>query len=202
MNLLAVDCALDACQIAVLRGGGVIERIARMRQGHAEAVAGLAATAMAEAGLSFAALDRIAVTVGPGSFAGVRIGLAFARGLAVALEKPCLGFSTLEIFARAMGDDGLRAGVIPAPDGVFLGQWRDGLSARAPARMGLDAARAVLAAEPCQVHGPGAALVGGQFGQDIPSIETLAQLAARAEPTSRPPNPLYLRPPYATLPEA
>lgn len=201
MNVIAVDCALDACQVAVLRGDALSVCSEAMRKGHAERIAGMARDAMAQAGLGFEGIDRIAVTVGPGSFAGVRVGLAFARGLAVALEKPCLGFSTLELFARGEGDSGLRAGAIPAPEAVFLGVWQDGGMIHPPARLSLEEARARLPVG-CAVFGPGAASLGHESADVVPSVAALARLAAVADPAHRAPDPLYLRPPYANLPEA
>lgn len=206
MILLAVDCALDACQVAVSVDGALRIKSEAMRKGHAERVALLAEEAMAEAGVAFAQVDRIAVTVGPGSFAGVRVGLSFARGLAVALSRPCLGVSTLEVFARADGDDGVRAGVMHAPDGVFLALYKDAAPLRAPARMPIDAAQAILEGfDALTVTGPVAALFEGAgrtiVVRDTPPMEALARLALQSAPNDRPPDPLYLRPPYATLPE-
>lgn len=201
VRLIAIDCALDACQIAVADGDTVTTISAPMRKGHAEEVAPMAQRAMAEAGLGFDGLDRIAVTVGPGSFAGVRVGLSFARGLAVALERPCLGYSTLEIFARSDGDDGVRGGVIAAPDGVFFGAWKDGHCIADPARLRLDEARAALP-RGVMLFGPAADQFGFPASANWAPVAVLAQLAARDDPALRPADPLYLRPPYATLPEA
>jgi len=101
MNLLAIDTALDRCSVGVARAGGpavlVSETIGR---GHAERLFGMVAAAMAEAGLAFADLDRIAVTVGPGSFTGVRVGVAAARGFALVLARPAVGIGTLEAIAE------------------------------------------------------------------------------------------------------
>jgi tRNA threonylcarbamoyladenosine biosynthesis protein TsaB len=88
--------------------------------------------------VKFADLTRIAVTVGPGSFTGLRVGLAFAKGLATALSIPCVGVNTLEAWpptanqglrrrrARCADEPGLPAGVrrrraLMAPDALGLG---------------------------------------------------------------------------------
>lgn len=201
VTLLAVDCALDACQIAVARGDQVVLLSEPMRKGHAERVAPMAHDAMTQAGIGFDALDRVVVTVGPGSFAGVRVGLSFARGLAVALGKPCVGFSTLDVFARAQGDAGLRAGVVAAPDGVFVGVWNDGAVAVAPARLPVEAARAVIPNE-ATIFGPAADRFGAPACENWAPLATLVRLGRDADPATHPADPLYLRPPYATLPEA
>ncbi len=70
-----------------------------MARGHAEALMPLIARVMEQAAISFAALDRIAVTVGPGSFTGLRVGIAAARGIALAAGKPVVGLTTLAALA-------------------------------------------------------------------------------------------------------
>src|ERR1051325_1687828 len=89
MKLLAVDTALGACSAAVLDGETVLaHRFAAMERGHAEALAPMVQEVMNEAGLTFAALDRLAVTTGPGTFTRQRVGLAFMRGLRLAPKRP------------------------------------------------------------------------------------------------------------------
>src|SRR3981189_1356767 len=102
MRVLAIDTALEACSAAVLdteRGGILASESIPMLRGHAEALLPLVSRVMNEAGLEFAALDRIAVTVGPGSFTGLRVGVSAARGIAVAAGKPAVGLTTLAAFA-------------------------------------------------------------------------------------------------------
>src|SRR6476646_885543 len=102
MRVLAIDTALGACSAAVLdtAAGAVIasETLAMVR-GHAEAVMPLVARVMDAAGLEFALLDRVAVTTGPGSFTGLRVGIAAARGIALAAAKPAIGLTTFAGFA-------------------------------------------------------------------------------------------------------
>jgi tRNA threonylcarbamoyladenosine biosynthesis protein TsaB len=106
MKILAVDTALGACSVALLDGARILaHRFAAMERGHAEALAPMVDEAMREAGLAFAELDRLAVTTGPGTFTGQRVGLAFMRGLRVVLNKPLAGVSTLEAMAAAAMDE-------------------------------------------------------------------------------------------------
>ena len=87
MRILAIDTALEACSAAVLDtelGAVVARESMAMARGHAEALMPLIARVMEEGGLDFTQIDRIAVTTGPGSFTGMRVGIAAARGLALA----------------------------------------------------------------------------------------------------------------------
>src|SRR6201988_3252943 len=102
MLILAIDTALDACAAAVLdtdSGRLIAQASQAMKRGHAEALMPLIADVMKEAGVPFATLDRIAVTTGPGSFTGLRVGLSAARGIALAANKPVVGITTLTAYA-------------------------------------------------------------------------------------------------------
>src|SRR5688572_27817223 len=102
MRVLAIDTALSACSVAVLdtdRAAVIASDTLVMTRGHAEAVMPMIARVMDEAQADFALLDRIAVTVGPGSFTGLRVGISAARGIALAAGKPAIGLSTLAGFA-------------------------------------------------------------------------------------------------------
>ncbi len=108
MKLLAVDTALGACSAALLDGDTVLaHRFEPMERGHAERLAPMVEEVMREAALPFTALDRLAVTTGPGTFTGQRVGLAFMRGLRVALKKPLIGVTSLAAMAaQAMDETG------------------------------------------------------------------------------------------------
>src|SRR5271155_2637574 len=104
MKTLAVDTALGACSVAITSDGATLaHHWVPMPRGHAEALAPMVERAMADAGVAFADLDRLAVTTGPGTFTGQRVGLAFMRGLRIALGKPLIGLTTLEVMAAAAG---------------------------------------------------------------------------------------------------
>src|SRR5262245_54282255 len=102
MMILAIDTALDACAAAVLDTANrkvIAQESQAMKRGHAEALMPLLARVMKSSGVTFAALDRIAATTGPGSFTGLRVGLSAARGIALAANKPAVGITTLSAFA-------------------------------------------------------------------------------------------------------
>jgi tRNA threonylcarbamoyl adenosine modification protein YeaZ len=102
MKILAVDTALGACSAAVLEGDAVRAHcFVATERGHAEALAPMVQEAMREAEIGFGNLDRLAVTTGPGTFTGQRVGLAFMRGLRLALKKPLAGITTLDAMAAA-----------------------------------------------------------------------------------------------------
>jgi tRNA threonylcarbamoyl adenosine modification protein YeaZ len=102
MLILAIDTALDACSAAVLDTDAskiVAQESQPMKRGHAEALMPLIARVMKASTVAFASLDRIAVTTGPGSFTGLRVGLSAARGIALAAGKPVVGLTTLTAYA-------------------------------------------------------------------------------------------------------
>lgn len=180
-----------------------------MDRGHSERLAGFARDAMVESGLAFDALDRIGVTVGPGSFTGLRVGLAFAQGLGAALDRPVVGISTLDALAASSGSSSEIAALIDARRGqVYARFWRSG-AALGPA----DALSLEVAAERLAALGAGAALAGSgaalfpdilptarRSALEGPEPAALARLTAIADPALAPPRPLYLRPPDATPP--
>ena len=105
MRILAIDTALDACAAAVLdtsRGGIIAHETLAMPRGHAEALMPLIARVMDVAAIAFYDLDRIAVTTGPGSFTGLRVGISACRAIALATGKPAIGLSTLAGFAAPL----------------------------------------------------------------------------------------------------
>jgi len=204
MIVLALDTCLGACSAAVVDDGRVLGRaLEPMTRGHQERLAPMVREVMAAAGLPFSSLDRIGVTVGPGSFTGLRVGLAFAKGLALALDRPCIGVGALDALAATLGSDGAVAAAIDSGRGqIYLQSFRGGEALTAPSVMSLDEARATLNALGGGVlTGPGASLLAeGLAGFQIAELAVadpaaIARLAAAA-PVA-PPRPLYLRPPDA-----
>src|SRR3984885_2250645 len=106
MRVLAIDTALEACSVAVFdtESSRARNRSLPMARGHAEALMPLVATVMSDARTEFAELDRIAVTVGPGSFTGLRVGVSAARGIGLAAGKTGVGRTTLSPPAGALID--------------------------------------------------------------------------------------------------
>lgn len=212
--ILALDTCLAACSVAVLDGDVV--RAARsepMTRGHQERIAVLAREVMAEAGVTFAELTRIAVTVGPGSFTGLRVGLSFAKGLATALAIPCVGVNTLEALAASANATGLVAGVLDAKMGqVYLQVFEGGKALMAPDALEVGVAAARLAelwsGGPATLVGSGAPLVAEVLPDATvltlayPDPVAVARLAAARPAPGHSPRPLYLRAPYAVAPAA
>lgn len=211
MIVLALDTALGACSAAVLKDGEVLAvQSETMVRGHQERLAGMVRDVVAEAGVAFDTLDRIGVTVGPGSFTGLRVGLAFAKGLALALDKPCIGIGALEALAASAPGPGLTVAVIDAKRGQVYLQVFDGAAAlMAPDVLAVETAAARLAelwrGGPARLVGPGAALLAGVLaGAELceraaPDPVAIARLAALRQ-AGIPPRPLYLRAPDAKLP--
>lgn len=216
MRVLIVDTALGACSAAVVEDGRVRGlRTELMSKGHQERLAGMARDVVADAGGGFGALDRIGVTVGPGSFTGLRVGLAFAQGLGAALDRPVVGVSTLDALAASVEAGGLVAAVIDARRGqVYARLFRDGVALGAAEALPLDVAvdrilEAAAGTAPTLV-GSGVQILSETFPDRLagavlkplaaPTPEALARLTAVVDPAIALPRPLYLRAPDATPP--
>jgi tRNA threonylcarbamoyladenosine biosynthesis protein TsaB len=209
--ILSIDTCLGASSVAVIDGERVLAaRSEPMTRGHQERIGIIAREAAAEAGVAFTHLDRIGVTVGPGSFTGLRVGLAFAKGLATALSIPCVGVTTLETLAY--GAEGFVAAVLDARMGqVYIQIFADGAALMAPDALGVGEAAARLAelysGGPATLIGSGAPLLADALsGANVltpaaPDSVAVARLAAARPAPSHSPRPLYLRAPYATLPD-
>ena len=224
MRILGLDTALGACSAAVLEDDHVLARAHEtMPRGHAEALAPMAERVMREAGCAFSSLDRIAVTTGPGTFTGQRVGLAFARAMALALKIPAIGVTTLDAMAAealAEGDAGWAAAAIDAKRGeIYLGaRARNGETlieavlaplagaaeaiAELASKIGRDLVLAGTGAEALRTLLQATGLAPRLGGVRQPDAVFAARLAMHAEAPGHPPRPLYLRGPDAKLPPA
>jgi tRNA threonylcarbamoyladenosine biosynthesis protein TsaB len=189
MIILGIDASLDACSVAIVRDGRTLAHFHEpMTRGQAERLAPMVREAAQQAGVTFAQLDRITVTTGPGSFTGVRVGLSFARALALSLNKPCIGVSTLEALALEDGEEGLRAALIETPGASYFARYGDGAPQIAPRSIERGEHEALL--DNANLKGPAVTV----------NAAALAIRAARLDPALYPPNPTYLRAPHVTLP--
>lgn len=216
MKLLAVDTALGACSCALMDDARVLaHRFEVMERGHAERLAPMVQEVMADAGVEFAQVARLAVTTGPGTFTGQRVGLSFMRGMRVALKIPLTGVTTLEAMARAaMAQTGqpFGAALHDAKRNEVYVELLNGDVTMISARIAtLEEAVAALseavgnaplclagtAAQAASVLYPGATTV-----TDIrqPDALWVGRIARTKEVTAEAPAPLYLRPPDAKLP--
>jgi len=220
MNILALDTSMGVCGAAVLLAGGDARRTVlceeSMTRGHAEALMPMVAEAMAGAGIGFADLDLIAATLGPGSFTGVRIAIAAARGFALATKAKLWGTDSLTVMTRAALTSGaigsgttFTVAVDARGDRLYAGLYDgEGRKLDGPLLIGADEAVALLPDDLALAVGSGAvhlAEAARRQGRQVeamrpdlqPSAAALAELALEANVTLATLRPLYLRPPDA-----
>jgi tRNA threonylcarbamoyladenosine biosynthesis protein TsaB len=212
MKVLAFDCSGASCSAAVVIGGRpAAQRFVAMERGHAEALLPMIAASLHEAKLAPAALDLVAVTVGPGSFTGLRIGLAAARGLALAGKIPAIGILSFDaVLAAGAGEVPLIVALESKRAELFLHR-RDQDDARLPALVPQEEWGAIVPQGPCRLAGDGAPRLAAALaradlsvlpGHGRPDPIELARIgAARWQAGIRAPLlPLYLRAPDTTTP--
>jgi len=213
MTLLAIDTTGADCAVALRRAGQAdIVLSEAIGRGHAERLAPMVEAVLAEAGIAARALERIGVTTGPGSFAGTRVGTAFARGLALASGAQALGIGNLAVIAHALADVRPLAVLHDAKRGELILQvWTDvqagAVKTGVPERLSVDAVAErirALAGDTAVLAGSGAALVPGDMfetsGVTGIDLSALLDLTAAADPAGSPASPFYARPPDAKLP--
>ncbi len=203
MVILAIECATQACSVAILDNGRLrAHRYEEMPRGHAERLLPMIQAALADAALAFAALDALAASTGPGTYTGVRIGLATARALALATGRPLIGVTTLEAVARAALQPGPAGGVDSAGTSTltvaletkradfYLQSFRPDLSPlTAPASVVADDVAAALPAGPLAIAGDAGPRLAGLLGPnraltlvpgaDYPDARFVAEAAAQ-----------------------
>jgi tRNA threonylcarbamoyladenosine biosynthesis protein TsaB len=218
MNILALDTSMGACSAALLRADGtaraLFARHVPMARGHAEALLPMVVEIMGEAGIEFTALDLIAATLGPGSFTGVRIAIAAARGFALVTDAKLWGTDSLTVMARAaMAESSAEGPFAVAVDArrsmLYLGLFdREGRRLQGPALVAPDAAVALLPKGCARAFGSGASFLaeaalakGLQLEASLPDLQPsaaiLAILALEADASLPSLRPLYLRAPDA-----
>ena len=208
MRLLALDTCLNACSVALVQDGAVLAAVSEpMSRGHQERLALMVREVMAAASAGFDSLDRIAVTLGPGSFTGLRVGLAFAKGLGAALSIPVIGVGTLEALAASAPEAQEVAAIVGGKRGqAFLQIFRNGNPLSDPANVAVESLEEVLAplGPNATLAGPGVDLLTAlRPTAPIRRLEAahpaaVAHLARTRAPGSL--SPLYLRAPDAKLP--
>lgn len=220
MLILAFDTAQQACSAAISRDGELVSYCHRlMQRGHAEHLLPMVEAVRKQAAVSFGDLDFIAVTVGPGTFSGVRVGLAAARALALVQDIPILGVGTLELLAQGAvraGTPDAMAGrniiaAIDARRGDLYTQSFDAAGQALTAAAVGPASPAFAAPDqpPGVIVGTGAVLLqavlpewrlDSRIVQPDAAVLALAAEDWRHRISRRPPAPVYLRAPDARLP--
>lgn len=216
MLILAIDTALDACTAGLLdtQSGRLITRESLpMKRGHAEALMPLLARVMKQSGIAFAELDRIAVTTGPGSFTGLRVGLSAGRGIGLAAGKPVVGVTTLAAYAAPVvtrnGDAPVIAAIDARHDHVyFQAVSGNGTSLQRPCVIPIDEAIEAARFGAPYLVGNAANLLAARWPADAPQpvaideqaapeISWVAWLGAAVDPQTALARPFYLRAPDA-----
>lgn len=217
MTLLAFDTASDACSVALWRDGLAARRHAVIGRGHAEILMPMVNAALSEAGARFDSLDAVACAVGPGSFTGIRTGLAAARGLALALSIPGIGVSSLAAAAASayavLPRDPARTLVVALETrraDLYVQMFDDALAPLSPpAALAPGDVAGRVPPGPLAIAGDAAArLLGALAGRRpaplhvaevaIGDAVAVARLAAESAGAHLPLRPLYLHPPQAT----
>ena len=221
-RLLVFDTSCGACSVAVWSAGRVIaERYEAMPRGHAERLLPMIEETLAEAAMAWGRLDAVGVTRGPGAFTGIRIGLAAARGLALARGIPAIGISTFEALA-VRAPEGCVVAIDTKRDDLYCQLFGPGGAAAGdPGILAPDEAISLAGAEGVPMVTDTPVPAGSEAGKGAdrgpdgslagpPRAAAFASLVARRyEALGRDgraglamPRPLYLRPPQARLPEA
>lgn len=220
IRILGIDTAAGACSVALWTDGATLTHSEEIERGHAERLLPMLLTLLADADVAFAHLDAVAVSVGPGAFTGLRIGLAAARGIALAAGLPCFGVTTLDAIAEAVGER-RAAGTLPpdlpllvaldtkrrdfygqlfAADGAPLSPPLVGDAGRLTALVA--GCRTLVAGDGMQALATACAAAGTTEAMIVadcrtPAASAVARLAARrwlrGERPPEPPSPLYLR---------
>jgi tRNA threonylcarbamoyl adenosine modification protein YeaZ len=208
MIVLALDTAGVDCAAALYDSGSdtvLGEASDMIGKGHAEHLMGIIDRVLTQADMKLAMVERVAVTIGPGSFTGIRVGVAAARGFALALNIPAIGITTLETMAAAQREKTPGRAVLAAMDAkrgeIYLQRFSaDDAALDEPRAVTIEEAQSIAAAFDGEIAGSAAPLLRpdatGEQANKFP-ISIVARLGAAADPGSGKPKPLYLRGPDA-----
>ncbi|MFZ1991218.1 MAG: tRNA (adenosine(37)-N6)-threonylcarbamoyltransferase complex dimerization subunit type 1 TsaB [Alphaproteobacteria bacterium] len=221
MKILALDTSGDACSVALYDARNkklLAEERVLIERGHAEILFSQIACVTEQGDTSLKSIDRFAVTIGPGTFTGVRIGLSAARGFALAAQKPLIGLSSLEVVARG-AEAPASAIIVAAFDArrgeIYVQAFQGDATILEPmAATPAEAASAITEASSggeVFIIGTGAEILRAALaskgaraeiapGEALPRADVLARLAANRPAATEPVMPLYLRAPDAKLP--
>lgn len=204
--LLAIDTSGPFCSAALLDGDIVVERSDDIGRGHAEHLMSMLEDLIGEAKAGWTDIDRIACSTGPGSFTGLRVGLATARGLALALGCPCIGVRVFEAFADEYGQgESLCVAMDARRDQVWMQNFSgDGKTISEPLAVAVDEALNKVPADTHRFAGSAARILTEQRDGAVilsdstsPPIAAIARIAAAGSADTARPKPLYLRAPDA-----
>jgi len=209
MLTLAFHTAGPACELALTDRGVLRAEIRQsMQRGQDVHLPGLTRSLCEQAGCSLSQIDRFAVITGPGSFTGIRIGVAFARGLALALDKVCLGITSLEA-SQPEGFERPALILLPAqkrpPDKTFWVQaFHPDQAHTVPEEVRADGLRQLIDAGRYHLYGDYEAVQSicpdWTVCPAFPTARRAALLAEASNPHARSSQPVYVRAPDATRP--
>lgn len=216
MRVLGIETSSQRGSVALVDGAAVVCALHHERpNAHAEELLPLVTRAFAEAGFAKSSIDKIAVGVGPGSFTGLRVGIALAEGMALGLDRPLVGVGSLRAmtFAVPASDRRTRVAILDARrEELFVAAHAaDGKERLAPRAIPRASARAALAEllplADCVLVGALAAELGSDLARythpdaDLPHARSVALLGVALEPDLAPPAPHYVRDSGATKQE-
>jgi len=216
VRVLGIETSTSQASASLIENGRVVSsRSCSRPKQSAEQLLPMIAELLAAAGWSRTALDRIGVSLGPGSFTGLRVGIACAQGLSLGLGIPLIGVTSLRAMARAVPDSlpGLRCPLLDARRGeLFAAAYRAGPSAvevLAPLAVPAASARATLESSLDAPivwigSGLGPAQIEPSFRSpeaDAPAASVVGQLAEELNPDEHPAVPVYVRDAGAALPD-
>jgi N6-L-threonylcarbamoyladenine synthase len=201
MRVLVIDTSGPECAAGIYdseNNAMIASRSETIGKGHAELLPGMVEAAVAEAGLSLKDIQRVAVSIGPGSFTGIRVGVALARGLALSLKIPAVGVSTLQVVAEphlSRTGPKVLAAIDARRDALYAQLFAgDGSPLSQPAELSADDVRILAELNGAETVGSGTRILAGEPSpqlDDFP-LATIGRIGARLPETTKA-QPLYIR---------